>query len=245
MRVRRASVVSRGRRSLHAWSLAMAIISLVAMAVWMAAPTALWPRAMTLAYALVTVVAFGYLFVHIGGHRRWADSVTGTRVLLGVVLFAAYALDDGSAWWKVALAVAIIALDRVDGVLARRDGPTERGAVFDMESDAFFLVTMCGVAHVYLGVTAAVFVIGALRPLYVCTWAVLALFIEPPSPNHKGSLRGRVIHVCLVIVLIVDLAPAFPLVVKDLATAVAVALICYSYAMDIASTLRARPSRPA
>lgn len=232
--------MSEGRESLHPWSLAMAIASLAAMAIWIALPDALSPRDMTVAYAAWTLAAFGTLFIRIRGHRRPADWVTALRVMLCVPLFAAHALDPRPEWWKVALAVAIIVLDGVDGAIARRRGPTEHGAVFDMEGDAFLIVTMCGIAHLYLGVSALVFIIAAMRPLYVLMLAILRLFTEPPSPNHAGSLRGRLIHVGLVIVLVVDLAPMFPLDVKNGGTVVAVALVCYSYVADILS----QPSSP-
>jgi hypothetical protein len=88
-----------------------------------------------------------------------------------------------------------------------------------------------------------VFVIGGLRPLYVCAWAVLRLFIEQPSPNRKGSQRGRLIHLALVIACIVDLAPLIPLVVKHVFTAVAVVLICYSYLAETLSSFQAPSSK--
>ncbi len=226
-----------GRESLHAWSLGMAVASLVAMAGWLLAPDALSPRAMTAAYSAWALGSFGYLFARIRGHRRWADMVTGVRVLLCVVLFAGHSLDPRAAWWKVAVAIAIIVLDAVDGAVARREGPTGRGAVFDMESDAFYLVTMCGIAHVYLGVHPLVFIIGALRPIYVVAWAVLVFFIEPPSPNRKGSSLGRVVHLATVIALIAVLSPIFGAGAKTAIAAAAAALICYSYAVHL------RPSR--
>ena len=179
-----------GRESLHGWSLAMAIASLGAvMAVWIAAPDLLSPRAATAVYSAWALGAFGYLFARIEGHRRRANchASPACACCCCVVLFASYALEPRPEWWKVAVAVAIIVLDAVDGAVARRDSTTERGAVFDMESDAFYLVTMCGIAHVYLGVHPLVFVVGALRPIYVCVWAVLRLFIAPRSPNRKGS----------------------------------------------------------
>jgi len=216
----------------------MAVSSLAAMGVWIAAPAALSPRAMAAAHAIWTLIAFGWLFLTIGGHRRWADRVTGFRVLLCPVLFAAHALDPRAAWWKVGLALVIIALDRVDGEVARREGTSERGAVFDMESDAFYLVTMSAVAHLYLGVTALVFIVGGMRPLYVCAWAVLRRFIEPSSPNRAGSLRARLIHVALVVALMIDLAPLVPLAARNAATGVAILLILYSYAVDFAGILR-------
>lgn len=232
--------MSKGRESLHAWSLAMAISSLVAMAVWLAAPAALTPAAMAAIHATWTFGAFGYLFAHIRGHRRRADGVTLVRALLCAALFTAHAFDPRPSWGKVSLAILIIVLDGVDGALARRDGPTERGAVFDMESDAFYVTTMCGVAHLYLGVTPFVFVIAAMRPLYVCVLAGLRLFGRSPSPNHAGTLRGRLVHVGLVVALIADLTPFIPVGGKDAITLIAVALVLYSYAADVAR----RPGRP-
>lgn len=230
-----------GREALQPWSLTMAIISLAAMATWLVAPAWLTPEVATLSYALCAIGPFGYLFLAIGGYRRWADRVTFFRVLLGVVLFAGHAFDPVAAWWKVGVATLVIVLDGVDGAIARRQGPTEHGAVFDMESDAFYLITMCGVARLYLGVTPWAFVIGGLRPLYVCLWAVLRFYREPPSPNRQGSQRGRSIHVALVVALIIDLAPWLPLAFKHACTAVAVALIAYSYSIDVAALWRGPP----
>lgn len=216
----------------------MAALSLAATALWIVAPGLASPGEAVVAYGIWGLGMFGYMFVRIGGYGRWADRVTGVRVLLCVLMFTSYALEPQAAWWKVAVATLILVLDGVDGALARRAGPTERGAVFDMESDAFYLLTMCGIAHVYIGVGAWVFVIGAMRPLYVCVWAVLRLFMAPRSPNRKGSQRSRFIHLALVISMLVVLAPWFPLGVKHVVAGVAVALICYSYAADIIGTLR-------
>lgn len=232
--------MNEGRESLHTWSLGMAVISVVVMAMWMVAPALLSPMAMSVAYGVWALVGFGYLFVHIDGYRRWADRVTAVRVLLCVLLFAGHALDPHAAWWKVGVAILIIVLDGVDGALARRHGPTERGAVFDMESDSFFVITMCGVAHLYLGIGPWIYIAGLLRPLYVLMWAVLLLFVKPPSPNRKGgSQRGRIVFLVLIISQITTLAPIFPLAFKQVIAALAVALLSYSFSIDIVATLRA------
>lgn len=225
--------MSAGRESLHGWSMAMAVTSLAAMAVWLVAPRALTPAQMAAAHTTWTVLAFGYLFLLIRGHRRRADTVTMVRAILCAALFATHALDPRPTWGRVALAVLIIVLDGVDGYIARRDGPTERGAVFDMESDAFFITTMCGVAHVFLGVSAMVLVVAAMRPIYVITLAILRLFARSPSPNHAGTLRGRLVHVALVVALIADLSPLLSTAAKDVVSVAAAALILYSYAADV------------
>lgn len=236
--------MNEGRESLHTWSLVMAVISVVVMVVWMVAPGLLSPRDMSVAYGVWALAGFGYLFVRIEAYQRWADRVTALRVLLCVLLFASHALDPRPAWWKVGVAILVIVLDGVDGALARRYGPTERGAVFDMESDSFYVITMCGVAHLYLGLGAWIYVAGLLRPLYVCMWAVLLLFVKPPSPNRKGgSQRGRIVFLVLIIGLITNLAPVIPFVVKQAVSALVVALLTYSFSIDIVATLRAAERR--
>ena len=225
--------MSAARESLHGWSLAMAVTSLAALAIWLVAPGALTTVQMAAAHTTWTLLAFGYIFLHIRGHRRRADTVTLVRALLCAALFATHALDPRPTWGRVVLAILIIVLDGVNGALARRDGPTERGAVFDMESDAFFITTMCGVAHVFLGVNALVLVIAAMRPIYVVTLALLRLFARPPSPNHAGTLRGRLVHVALVVALIADLSPLLSGGAKDVVTVAAAALILYSYGADV------------
>lgn len=236
--------MNEGRESLHTWSLVMAVISVVVMLVWMLAPALVSPMGMSVAHGVWALAGFGYLFVHIEAYRRWADRVTAVRVLLCVLLFAGHALDPRAAWWKVGVAILIIVLDGVDGALARRHGPTERGAVFDMESDSFYVITMCGVAHLYLGLGAWIYLAGLLRPLYVCMWAVLLLFVKPPSPNRKGgSQRGRIVFLVLIISLITNLAPIIPFGVKQGVSALAVALLCYSFSIDIVATLRGAERR--
>ncbi len=226
------------REALHPWSLVMAVSSLVFIAACIVAPRALSPRGWSALHAAWTLCAFGYLFVRIRGYRRRADLVTAARVLLCPVLFAAHALDPHAAWWKVAIGISILLLDGVDGRVARRDGATGTGAVFDMESDAFYVVTMCAIAHVHLGVTPFVFIIGAMRPIYVCVWATIGLLFATVSPNRPGTLRGRLIHVGLVVALLVDLGPGIPLGVRNAVAVVAIGLILYSYAVDVIGTFR-------
>lgn len=231
------------REALHPWSLVMAVSSLAFIAACIIAPHALSARGWSALHAAWTLGAFGYLFVKIRGHRRRADLVTAVRVVLCPILFTAHALDPHPAWWKVSIGILILLLDGLDGRVARRDGATGTGAVFDMESDAFYVVTLCAIAHVHLEVTALVFIIGAMRPLYVCVWATIGLLFATVSPNRPGSLRGRVIHVLLVVGLLIDLTPGLSLGIRDAAAWVAIGLILYSYAVDVVGTFR--PGSPA
>ena len=235
--------MSAAEDSLHGWSLLMAAIGLVQILVWSLAGAHVPPMWLVAAHGLWAVAGFGWLFVRIRGHRRGADMVTGARVLICMVLFASLALDPRAAWWKLGLALLILVLDGVDGALARRAGPTHAGAIFDAESDSFYVATMCGVCHLWLGLAAWIFVIAALRPLYVLAWAVAQRYRPVQSPNRKGSQRARIIFLCTTIALLLALAPGVPLMPKHVVTAVAAALLCYSFGVDALASFR--PPRPA
>ena len=229
--------------SLHGWSLIMAAIGLAQMLVWLLAAEHITPAWLAAAHGLWAVVGFGWLFVRLRGHRRGADMVTGSRVLMCILLFVSLALEPRAAWWKLGLALLILVLDGVDGALARRSGPTRTGAIFDAESDSFYVITICGVCYLWLGLTPWIFVIAALRPLYVLAWAVAQRFRPMQSPNRKGSQRARIVFLCTSIALLADLAPGLPLSLKNAITAVAAVLLCYSFGIDTVATFR--PPRPA
>ncbi len=218
----------------------MAIASLAAMAVWLAAPDLLSPRAATAAYGAWTLITFGYLFVIIGGHRRWADIVTGVRVLLCVVLFASYALDprhvveDGGGH-----------RDHRARRGGRRAGPArgrdrERRGVRHGErrllprhhvrrrprlprraSDGVRGRRAAAALRLHLGGAASVH--------------------RAAQPEPQGSQRGRIIHVSLAVALIAESA-AVHARRRTVFAAIAAALISYSYAVDFWATRAAAPA---
>ncbi|ACY13181.1 CDP-alcohol phosphatidyltransferase family protein [Haliangium ochraceum] len=229
--------MGREGEALHSWSLAMAVVGLLALALWLWAPALLSPVAMSAAVALWALLGFGVLFVRIGGYRRWADRVTAVRVLLCIALFASCALDPQPGWSKVGISTLILVLDGVDGALARHFGPTERGAVFDMESDAFYTLISAAVAYLYLEVTVWVLLIGALRPLYVCGWAVLERFFPQRSPNAKGSPWARIIFLIVAITLIANLASIVPLPVKQVLSIASAVLLSLSFLQHLLASI--------
>jgi hypothetical protein len=81
----------------------------------------------------------------LGGHHPHARFGLGNGITLlrggGAAVFAALALEPdlvsgGAAWWALAAAVGLLALDGLDGWAARRQGVVSAfGARFDMEVD--------------------------------------------------------------------------------------------------------------
>lgn len=138
----------------------------------------------------------------------WANRVTLTRaglvaVLAAVLIEPAIYRDHG---WSVAgLALLVLALDGVDGWLARRlHECSEFGARFDMEVDAALILVLC------LGLMAAqvaaawVLLIGLMRYGFV-----IAAFVWPwlraPLPPR---LRRKLVCVWQVVALLLALTPA-------------------------------------
>ena len=149
--------------------------------------------------------------------------------LAAVVPYAA-SLSDTGLWWVVALAGVSLALDGVDGWLARRSATaTPFGARFDMELDAFLmLVLACLVWRsgrldwwvLLLGVPRYAFVAAGWR----CPW------LSAPLPERLRRKTGCVIQGIALLVCLI------PIVSTGGATAVAVVtlgLLLVSFGIDV------------
>ncbi|GAB3596840.1 CDP-alcohol phosphatidyltransferase family protein [Microbacterium tumbae] len=155
------------------WALAGALPGVGAVLLWPGDPRfemPFWGWAATLCYLVCSTA-----FVLFGLRRRGAttfgaaNAVTAVRsALVGVVtgLIAASFAADVPAGLLVALVIPALALDGVDGWVARRTGSaSELGAQFDMEVDAFLLLVLS--IQVARGMGAWALVIGLLRYAFV------------------------------------------------------------------------------
>ncbi|MGV8935693.1 MAG: CDP-alcohol phosphatidyltransferase family protein [Allorhizobium sp.] len=179
------------------------------------------------------------------GQRRfgYANVVTAIRAAIvcivgGSVFFAqsAYSFDTAT-WSLVALVVAALALDGVDGYLARRFGhESELGARFDMEVDALLILILSSAAYLLANVGWWVLLIGLMRYGFIAAQYPLAR-LRAPLP---ASFRRKLICVVQVGALCIILTP---LVAPPLSTAIAamaLALLSYSFAVDTIFLLRRR-----
>lgn len=168
-----------------------------------------------------------------------ANWVTAARAVYAAALlcYALAASWTGASpnvalrWFWVVGALGALALDGVDGKLARHLGQeTAFGARFDMETDAAtvvglgLLVWLCGQAGPWVlagGLLRYIFVVGGWL------WPALAA----PLPPKK---RRQAICVVQITVLIFAVAPPIsPMVAGPLCLA-ALALLSYSFAVDVA-----------
>jgi phosphatidylglycerophosphate synthase len=169
-----------------------------------------------------------------------ADHVTLARSTLVLPLLAlAFWPATGTqivAWWTVLFAALALALDGVDGWVARRTNTaSERGARYDMELDNVLLVAL-GLLVWRAGATGPwVLLIGGIRYLFVAAahlWPALDGELPP-------SLRRKTICVIQGIALVICLAPITPANLTAPIAAAALALLIYSFAVDVRTLLRA------
>lgn len=206
------------------WSLANAVAMLLA------AVGALWLRTLAPLF-LVGGIMLGLLVVVKRG--RWtpksafgaANVVTAVRIGLSGLLLPAASLHPAA---PVALSLLIFALDGVDGWLARRRGvSSEFGAFFDKESDALFLLLLCGIAAVQGPLPAWILGAGLLRYGFV-----ILVFLLPTSRNRETrSTLTRYVYGCMVCALLLSFLP-YPGLYRPV-VAVATAALVMSFGQSL------------
>jgi phosphatidylglycerophosphate synthase len=155
---------------------------------------------------------------------RPADLVTGVRAALAVTV--AVLGPDG---WVLWLVVVALALDWVDGQVARRTATTSPfGARFDMETDAALVMVLAILAWQSGSVGPWVLASGLLRYAFVAAGWLRPRLRRPLPP----SLRRRSAAAVQMVALVVVLAPGVPRPAANLVAAAALALLCWSFFLD-------------
>lgn len=173
----------------------------------------------------------------------WANGVTLSRAVLvgGVTALVVTSFTHPvSTAALVGLAGVALALDGVDGQVARRTGTTSAlGARFDMEIDAFLILVLSVYAGDRFGWWTVA--LGAYRYLFVAaSWAAPWLTgALPPKFSRKvvAALQG--------VVLALVTAHLLPSVMALAALVVALGALTWSFARDIAWLYRAERVRTA
>lgn len=193
-----------------------------------------------LLYTLLATALLG-VALHQHHHRPLgpADLVTSARVvLIGVV--TALVADGDHTWALVAVAVPAMALDAVDGLVARGTRTcSDFGARFDMEADAFLILVLSVQVAQDLG--PWVLLIGAMR--YLFGVAALAL------PRLRGPLppatARKTIAAAQPIVLTIAVSGILPPPATTITVAAALTALLWSFTRDVAGLWRPRPPRTA
>jgi len=170
--------------------------------------------------ALAVTALIGPAGVVFSGAPAWLVAVAPPA-------YAAYAAHAVMPGLLVALAVPALALDAVDGWVARRTRTvTELGGRFDMEVDAFLLLVLsCYVAPI-LG--AWVLSIGLMRYAFVVAGRLVP-FLRSPLPRRYW--RKVVTAACGIALVLAASALVSP-VLSALAVVIALALLVESFGRD-------------
>jgi phosphatidylglycerophosphate synthase len=138
----------------------------------------------------------------------------------------------------VALAAVALALDAVDGWLARRTGSvSELGARFDMEVDAFLILVLSAYAVRPLG--GWVLAIGAMRYAFAAAGRALP-WLRGPLPSRYWR---KVVAATQGIILVVAAADVLPHALTIAMVAASLALLVESFGRDIGLLWHQRPVR--
>ncbi|SMC53164.1 CDP-alcohol phosphatidyltransferase family protein [Rhizobium sp. RU36D] len=209
---------------------------------WAASHLSLGMSAIAAAAALLLVI-FGLVVAGLRHHRferfGFANSVTAVRAALvsmvAATVFFAEMPHDAMLWALMAIVLIALALDGVDGYLARRyQQESELGARFDMEVDALLIFCLAAAALLLDKAGPWVLLIGAMRYLFVLA--------QYPLPQLNGALppsfRRKAICVVQVSVLCLILVPGIAPPVSSWLAAMALGLLTYSFAVDSLFLLR-------
>jgi phosphatidylglycerophosphate synthase len=154
----------------------------------------------------------------------------GALVMLVVALVGAVP-GAPAAWVAIVLALVGLALDGVDGKLARSRGEASAfGARFDMETDALLILALACIAWQFDKAGAWVVLSGAMRYGFVAaSWAMPWLGRELPP-----SRRRQTVCVVQIVTLILCLVPFVAPPVSGTVALAGLLLLSASFAVDVA-----------
>ncbi|WGF86987.1 CDP-alcohol phosphatidyltransferase family protein [Marinivivus vitaminiproducens] len=184
-------------------------------------------------YAAMTAFTLRHLEDH---HPRAtfgrANQVTLFRVgliaLVGGTL-AVVAPPPWLQWLSVSVASVALALDGVDGLLARRRGSATRlGARFDLEVDAALILLLAALAWQTGKVGAWVLLIGLWRYVFVLAGVVFPKLRGPLGP----ALWRKAVCVLQIVSLLFVLLPVSGAIAASTVAAIALAALTASFAYD-------------
>lgn len=191
--------------------------------------------------ALIFALALKSLSDHPFERFGHANLVTAFRACLVSLLGACiFCFDDLATDRTALLALAgivlfALALDGVDGYLARRQGQeSDFGARFDMEVDALLILILSAAAALLEKAGSWVVLIGLMRYVFVLAGRYDPRLNAPLPPSFRRKLVCvlQISALCLLLL---------PLVVPPVSTIIAfsaLALLTYSFAVDIRYLMR-------
>lgn len=166
-----------------------------------------------------------------------ADLVTLARVVL-IGGATALVVDGDHTWALITVVVPAMALDAVDGLVARGTRTcSDFGARFDMEADAFLILVLSVPVAQDLG--PWVLLIGSMRYLF----GAAAMFSPPLRAPLPAGMARKTIAAAQPIVLTVAVSGILPPPATATLVAAALTALLWSFTRDVAGLWRRRLPR--
>jgi len=162
-----------------------------------------------------------------------ANTVTLLRVALvaGVAGLIGETPSDRVAWLAAVFVTVVALLDGLDGWLARRSAQQSAfGARFDMETDAALILILSMLVWHHEKAGAWVLACGLMRYGFVVAGWILPWMAGP----LRSTLRGKSIAIAQLVGLGIAQLPVVPVPISDVVAAITLALLVWSFAVDIA-----------
>jgi phosphatidylglycerophosphate synthase len=194
------------------------------------------------AYPLVAAAFFAVLFTAVvrvaGGHHSYArfgpaNHVTTIRAMLAALAagLVGHPAAAAALWSVIGLTALMAALDGLDGWLARSTRMVSAyGARFDMETDAAFILVLSALVWQHEKAGVWVLCCGLMRYAFVAAGRMLPWLAEP----LRATRRGRIVAIGQLLGLGVALAPIVPWPASAAVAGVTLAVLAWSFAIDIA-----------
>jgi phosphatidylglycerophosphate synthase len=167
----------------------------------------------------------------------WANRITLVRGLLVALMIPGLLAPERRPWLPLILGAVALALDGLDGPVARRTGTAGAfGARFDLETDALTVLMLSALVAAEGRVGAWVLASGALRYLYVAAGWVWPWLRRPVPPSFARKLVCVLQIAGLLAALLPILRPPWPTAIA----AVSLALLVWSFGRDVMGLMRDR-----
>ncbi|MDY8109381.1 CDP-alcohol phosphatidyltransferase family protein [Fulvimarina sp. 2208YS6-2-32] len=201
---------------------ALGVFTVIALILGIAAPTAAlqvgsdWRFIAVALFVYLGMSALATSGLRVHPHKRFgaANMITsfraGLTALVAASLIEAEQLgvggDEAFTWALTGIVLLSLALDGVDGYAARKTGTSsDFGARFDMEVDAFLVLTLSCLAFASGKAEIFVILLGAMRYLYLALHALLPKLPGDLAPSYvrKAICVFQVAALCLIMTPVV------------------------------------------
>jgi phosphatidylglycerophosphate synthase len=194
------------------------------------------------AYPLMAAAFFAVLFTAVvrvaGAHHPSArfgpaNHVTTIRAMLAALAagLVGHPASPAVLWSVIGLTAVLAALDGIDGWLARSTRMASAyGARFDMETDAAFILVLSALVWQHEKAGVWVLCCGLIRYAFVAAGWMLPWLAAP----LRATRRGRIVAVGQLLGLGVALAPNIPWPASAAVAGVTLAVLGWSFAIDVA-----------